>query len=149
MTLLKRTLFCVFGVMQCLRGLRLKKHISFHKALPFWNKNKAHHSEKRGVLWLASYPVRCDWPNTSSTWQMLRPLPYLETHSFSTTWRRGNNTTARIKVTPSFFAYTFGQCYANLPTQWRRFWGGVWRRDFRKAWMSLNFRKIISFALRL
>ncbi len=27
---------------------------------------KAHRSEKRGVLWLASYPVRCDWPNTSS-----------------------------------------------------------------------------------
>ncbi len=27
--------------------------------------NKARCSEKRGVLWLASYPVRCDWPNTS------------------------------------------------------------------------------------
>jgi len=28
----------------------------------------------------------------------------------------GNNTTVRIKVTPSFFAEVFGQCYANLPT---------------------------------
>ncbi len=25
-------------------------------------------SEKRGVLWLASYPVRCDWPIISSVW---------------------------------------------------------------------------------
>ncbi len=57
-------------------GLRLKKHIIFHilyiivaplcsaflKRVDFY---KAHRSEKRGVLWLASYPVRCDWPNTS------------------------------------------------------------------------------------
>jgi len=28
--------------------------------------------------------------------------------------------TARIKVMPSFFAWTFGRCYANLPTSWRR-----------------------------
>ncbi len=61
----------------CLCGLRLKKHIIFHilyiivaplcsaflKRIDFY---KAHRSEKRGVLWLASYPVRCDWPNTSS-----------------------------------------------------------------------------------
>ncbi len=40
-------------------------------APPFWNASiftKAHRSEKRGVLWLASYPVCCDWPNTSSVW---------------------------------------------------------------------------------
>ncbi len=30
---------------------------------------KAHRSEKRGLLWLASYPVRCDLPNTSSVRQ--------------------------------------------------------------------------------
>ncbi len=61
----------------CLCGLRFKKHIIFHilyiivapfcsaflKRADFY---KAHRSEKRGVLWLASYPVRCDWPNTSS-----------------------------------------------------------------------------------
>ncbi len=29
----------------------------------------------------------------------------------------GNNTTARIKVMPSFFAFTFGRCYAYLPTR--------------------------------
>ncbi len=28
------------------------KHVDFYKA---------HRSEKRGVLWLASYPVRSDW----------------------------------------------------------------------------------------
>ncbi len=27
-----------------------------------------------------------------------------------------NNTTVSIKVTPSFIAYTFGGCYANIPT---------------------------------
>ncbi len=31
-----------------------------------------------------------------------------------------NNTTARIKIKPSFFACTFGWCYAHLPTLWRR-----------------------------
>ncbi len=36
---------------------RLLKRIDFYKA---------QRSEKRGVLWLASYPVRCDWPNASS-----------------------------------------------------------------------------------
>ncbi len=35
---------------------------------------KAHRSEKQGVLWLASYPVRCDWPNTSSVgWKCYAP----------------------------------------------------------------------------
>ncbi len=70
MTLLTRTLLC-----SC--ALRLKNHIIFHilyiivsplcpaflKRVDFY---KAHHSEKRGVLWLAIYPERCDWPNTSS-----------------------------------------------------------------------------------
>jgi len=40
-------------------------------ALPFWPTsifNKAHRFEKRVVLWLASYPVHCDWPNTSNVW---------------------------------------------------------------------------------
>ncbi len=64
----------------CLCGLRFKKHIILHilyiivaplcsaflKRIDFY---KAHSSEKRGVLWLASYPVRCDWPNTSSVWR--------------------------------------------------------------------------------
>ncbi len=59
MMLLKRTLFGVFGVMQCV--LKFKKHIIFHilyiivaplcsgflKSVNFY---KAHRSEKRGVL---------------------------------------------------------------------------------------------------
>ncbi len=61
MTLLKRTIFCVFGVMQCVYVVKFKKHIIFHilyiivvplcpaflKRIDFY---KAHHSEKRGVL---------------------------------------------------------------------------------------------------
>ncbi len=60
MMLLKITLFCVFGVMQCVCGLRLKNTI-FHilyiivaplcsvflKLADFY---KAHRSEKQGVL---------------------------------------------------------------------------------------------------
>ncbi len=36
---------------------------AFLKRVDFY---KAHRSEKPGVLWLASYPVRWDWPNASS-----------------------------------------------------------------------------------
>ncbi len=64
----------------CLRGSRFKKHIILHilyiivaplcsaflKRIDFY---KAHRSEKRGVPRLASYPVHCDWPNTSSVWR--------------------------------------------------------------------------------
>ncbi len=67
MLMLKVTLFCVFGVMQCLRVLRFKKHIILHMhtvVAPLWltflkhvDLYKAHCSEKRGVRWLASYPV--------------------------------------------------------------------------------------------
>ncbi len=101
MTLLKRTLFYVFGVMQCVYAvLRFKKHIIFHilyiivaplcsaflKRVDFY---KAHRSEKRGVLWLASYPVRCDWPNTSSAWRKCyAPLPYCDAVS----WRDDTKT---------------------------------------------------------
>ncbi len=64
----------------CLRGSRFKKHIIFHilyiivaplcpAILKRTNFYKAHRSEKRGVLWMASYPVRCDWLNTSSVWR--------------------------------------------------------------------------------
>ncbi len=69
--------WCIWCNAMCLCGLRFKKHIIFHilyiivaplcsaflKCVDFY---KAHRSEKRGVLWFASYPVRCDWPNTSS-----------------------------------------------------------------------------------
>ncbi len=63
----------------------IKTHIIFHilyiivaplcsaflKRIDFY---KTHPSEKRGVLWLASYPVHCDWPNTSSVrWKCYTP----------------------------------------------------------------------------
>ncbi len=50
-----------------------------------------------------------------------------------------NNTTARLKVPPSFIAYTFGRCFANLPTQWCRR-GGVFE------WAALEARgQILTF----
>lgn len=51
---------------------------------------------KRCVLWLASYPLRCDWMNTSSTWQKCYGPYYSENKS-----------------------YTSGRRYADL-------WGRVW-----------------------
>ncbi len=69
----KNIILCIWCNAMCLCGLRIKKHIlyiivaplspAFLKRSDFY---KAHRSEKRDVLWLASYPVRCDWPNPSS-----------------------------------------------------------------------------------
>ncbi len=96
--LLKRTLFlCIWCNAMFLSGLMLKKHYFpqtvhyFCSSIPAFLKHvdfyKAHRSEKRGVLWLASYPVHCDWPNTSSMWQkcyapyrILMPCPGAKTH---------------------------------------------------------------------
>ncbi len=60
----KITLFCVFGVMQYVYAVQ--KHIIFHilyiivAPMPHLSEKqrfyKANRSEKRGVLWLASYP---------------------------------------------------------------------------------------------
>ncbi len=108
---------------KCLYGLRSKNTLfSTYRTLllllsaPLVDFYKAHHSEKRGVLWLASYAVRCDWPDTSSMWQIC----YTPDHIWKHVTVGGNNTTARIKVTPSCFVETFGHCYANLATWWRR-----------------------------
>ncbi len=67
---------------------------------------KAHRSEKCGELWLASYPVRCDWPNTSSMWAKCYAPYHIWKHTAYPRHDGGNsnNTAARIKVTPSFFA---------------------------------------------
>ncbi len=55
--------------------LRLKKHFIFYipyivaPLCPSFLKRAdftVHRSEKRGMLWLVSYPVHCDWPDTSS-----------------------------------------------------------------------------------
>ncbi len=89
--------FCIWcNAVMHLHGLRFKKHIfhipyiivaplcpTFLKRVDFY---KAHHSEKHDVLWLASYPVHCDWPNTKRVTEMLHPLPYLETYRVCTTW---------------------------------------------------------------
>ncbi len=61
-----------------------------------------------------------------------------------------NNTTATIKITPSFFPYTFGRCNANLPTQWRRHVGGVFKWVILGGrGQVLTFIKNISLGLRL
>ncbi len=70
---------CVLNVkgVMCLHGSRLKKkhyfphtvHYCCSAFLKCADLYKAHHSEKWGVLWLASYPVFCDWLNTSRMWQ--------------------------------------------------------------------------------
>ncbi len=86
----------------CLCGLRFKKHIIFHilyiivaplcsaflKRVHFY---KAHSSEKRGVLWLASYPVHCDWPNTSSVYRKCY-APYRIVMPCPARWDQNNKT---------------------------------------------------------
>ncbi len=51
---------------------------------------KAHHFEKRGVLWLASYPVRCDWRLLLLLFWKPKQNTFSFTmkHSVSRTWRR-------------------------------------------------------------
>ncbi len=211
-------ILCIWCNAICLRGLWFKKHIIFHilyiivaplypafmKCVDFY---KAHRSEKRGVLWLASYLVRCNWLHTSSPrWKcyapnrIVMPFPgktrlkqsksitnkafvassgdiitdyndvyclfarHVENKHYTTllitrVWTvssrnlqavsqkcqtgGSNSTTARIKITPSFFAYTFGRCYANLPTSWCRR-GGVFE------WAILRGRgRVLTLVLRL
>ncbi len=92
---LKITLFCVFGVMQCVYVVRGSKNKLFFTyctlllllyAPPFWNASiftKLIILRSEAVLWLASYPVRCDWPNTSSVWRKCyAPLPYCDAVSW-------------------------------------------------------------------
>ncbi len=50
MTLLKRTLFCVFGVMQCVSGLRLKKKHSFPHTVNYCCSSMLRLSETRQFL---------------------------------------------------------------------------------------------------
>ncbi len=91
----KNIILCIWCNVMCLCGLRLKKHIIFHKpyiivaplclsethwflqnAL-FWEARCALIGQLSSALWLAEYLKR--------VMEMLRPLPYLETHSVSTT----------------------------------------------------------------
>ncbi len=88
MKLLKITLF---GVMQCVYCGLSKKNIyifstyctfccfAFLKMYRFF---KAYRSMKRGLLWLASYPVGCDWLNTSSVrWKSCAPYRIVDSVS--------------------------------------------------------------------
>ncbi len=60
-----------------------------------------------------------------------RPNKVLSQPNTASPWHgASNNTTLRIKVTPSFIAYMFGWCYANLPTLWRRHVGGCLNEPF-------------------
>ncbi len=104
-------ILCIWCNAMCLCGLRFKKHIifpilyiivaplcpAFLKSADFY---KAHRSEKRGVLWLASYPVRCDWPNTSSVkLKWYAPLPYCDAVS-----RRDDTKTIKPIINEAFVA---------------------------------------------
>ncbi len=96
----------------CLHGSRFKKHIIFHilyiivaplcsaflKRVHFY---KAHHSEKRGVLWLASYPVRCDTEYLKRVTKMLRPLPCCDAVSW-----RDENKTIKPTINEAFVAFS-------------------------------------------
>ncbi len=52
---------------------------------------------------------------------------------------RINNTTVRIKMMPSFFAYTFGRCYASRPTQWHRHVGACLNEVFLNIYKEYLF----------
>ncbi len=70
---------------------------AFLKCVDFY---KAHRSEKRGVLWLATYPVPCDWPNTSSVRRKCyAPLLYCDAVS-----RRDNTKTIKPIINEAFVA---------------------------------------------
>ncbi len=86
----------------CLCGLRLKTHYfphTVHYCCSSMSRlsetrrffYKAHRSENRSVLWLASYPVRCDWPNTSSWDGNVTPLTVLGCRVPA--WRHKHNKT--------------------------------------------------------
>ncbi len=113
----KNIILCIWWNAMCLCGLRFKKRFSFShtvhyccSSLPrlsgtstflqsslFWKKQCALIGQLSSALRLAEY-VKC-------VTEMLRPLPYLETHRVSTTWRwQQQYSENSLSVTPSFFA---------------------------------------------
>ncbi len=104
---------------------RLSETHRFLQNSSFWEPRHALIGQLSSVLWLAEYLTR--------ETEMLRPSPYCDVVSRrdepkTTSPRHGaggsNNTTARIIAPPSFIVLTFGRCFENPPTQWRRR-GGV------------------------
>ncbi len=75
-------LTCIWCNVMSLCGLRFKKHIfhiivtplcsAFLKRVDLY---KAHCSEKQGMLWLAHYPVRCDWMNVTPPHRIVMLCP--------------------------------------------------------------------------
>ncbi len=123
--------------MQCLHGLRWKKpnifllsyiivalfcpaslkRSNFYKAQ---EKKRALIGQLSSALWLVKYLKRVT--------EMLHPLPYLE---YQLLWRWRQQYYSENKS--YFFAYTFVRCYANLPTQWRRFVGACFNEAFKEG----------------
>lgn len=90
---------------------------------------KAHCFEKRGVLWMTSYSVRCDWPNTSRVWgKCYAAYHILNISSQSTASRRQQSYYSENKSYAAFMCIHIhvNGCYANLPTRWCRYVGRVW-----------------------
>ncbi len=153
MKMLKITLFCLFGVMQCVYAIKkIKIHIIFHIPLPyiivapllrlsetqrfwqnssFWNARWALIGQLSSAVWLAEHLKHVMKCYTSY---------HIWKHTVSPRHGGGgDNTTVRIKVTPSFFAYTFVRVVQIFRHHDIDLWGRVWMRPFRKVWLSLNF----------
>ncbi len=103
----KNIILCIWGNSM----FKIKKNIIFHilyividplcsAFLKRLNFDKAHCSEKLGVLWLVSYPVHCDWPNTiKHVTEMLRHLP----HCDAVSWR-DKTKTIKLIINEAFVA---------------------------------------------
>ncbi len=111
--LLKRTLFCVFVVMQCVYTVRGSKNTLFStyctlllllyappsetrwflQSSSFWEARRALIGQLSGALWLAEYLKRMT--------EMLRPLPYCDDVS-----RRDDTKTIKPNTNEAFVAFT-------------------------------------------
>ncbi len=82
--------------------------------------HKAHLSEKHGVLWLAQLSTAL-WlaEHLKHVTEMLRPLPYLETHSVSTTWLQRQQYYSKNK-TYAFFLWKHFAGVMQISPQWCR-----------------------------
>ncbi len=115
---------------------KVKKNIVLYvmKCINFY---KAHHSEKHSELWLARYPVRCDWPHTSSVFRKL-PRYHIWKHTVSPmTWQQQYYSENK--------SYSLFLCVKSVLPIFQHsdvdMWGRVWITCIRKVWTSLNFYK--------
>ncbi len=118
--LLKRTLFCVFGVMQCVYVVSTKTHYFPHtvhyccssmrrlsetrrflQSSSFWEARCALIGQLSSALWLAEYLKRVT--------EMLHPLPYCDAVSwpFYSLWSRCDETkTIKPTINKAFVAFS-------------------------------------------